>query len=457
MSSKNTETPTITITKADVAEIHFFTVYGYIRSILAITTIAEDIIDLITFFYAKPIVVNLIHNNQIQNILYDILEDSWISIYHKIRVKCKLRCGPVIRLYHKSSQNPLHKLQSLEWNDNELLEVVDNEQLSLLWKSPRITVQMISEFLERLPVSHMEIIWKRHSKGEYIPKNKIPHLLHSLIALCIKFKDSTVPAPSRYHIEPKILPFATIVTERIENLNGMTFDELKNKFPSWLMQSVTGLNMTTKDAKQLLDNIEELIQELQIQSEFEKELLMPLRKVKRIQKEITQSISIDNSSDRQSLLFQSPIITIQMFSEFICRLPVKHKESVWNQYAIGQYIPKKSIFPMLRVFVSLLIRIKDRTEVKPSLEEFKITMYPFVCAIKQKIKNENGMSSDEFYNQLQFWLLEHVSQLTISIDQHKYWMCGFQQMKRVISAFYTETLTILLDKIIVYLTNLQNQ
>jgi len=139
---------------------------------------------------------------------------------------------------------------------------IEKETLSLLWDQPRVTIQMVSEFIERLPLKHKEKIWARHATGHYIAKNKILHTLHSFVALCIKIKDRTAVAPSRHDIEKKLVPFADVIRQRTENANGCSLDEFNNELHFWILEPVSGLVMTSEEQKQWMDEIDQLREEL---------------------------------------------------------------------------------------------------------------------------------------------------------------------------------------------------
>eukprot|EP00484_Ammonia_sp_Unknown_P016924 CAMPEP_0197045870 /NCGR_PEP_ID=MMETSP1384-20130603/21656_1 /TAXON_ID=29189 /ORGANISM="Ammonia sp." /LENGTH=1661 /DNA_ID=CAMNT_0042477547 /DNA_START=48 /DNA_END=5034 /DNA_ORIENTATION=- len=154
------------------------------------------------------------------------------------------------------------QLQNAELKRRVSIAGVEKEALSLLWEQPRVTIQMVSEFIERLPLKHKEKIWARHATGQYIAKNKILHTLHSFVALCIKIKDRTAVAPSRHDIEKRLLPFADVIRQRTENANGMSLDEFNNELHFWILEPVSGLVMTTDEQKQWMEEIDALREEL---------------------------------------------------------------------------------------------------------------------------------------------------------------------------------------------------
>ena len=48
----------------------------------------KDILNIITFYYSKPLIINLINKqmNEIKFILYDPMEDSWNDIQQKVKL-----------------------------------------------------------------------------------------------------------------------------------------------------------------------------------------------------------------------------------------------------------------------------------------------------------------------------------------------------------------------------------
>ena len=80
------------LVKNTFTESAVYTVEGYIRLTLqeiAKSFIPQQIIDLILFFYAKPIIINLKYNDKHDYVLYNTLSDSWRSIIMKISLKFK--------------------------------------------------------------------------------------------------------------------------------------------------------------------------------------------------------------------------------------------------------------------------------------------------------------------------------------------------------------------------------
>ena len=134
-------------------------------------------------------------------------------------------------------------------------DIIPGETSPLLWNSPLITVQMLSEFIERLPLKHKEKIWARHSKGQHIPKNRILDVLYSFITLCIKIK-------SQNDIENTLAPFVDVVDSQTASDNGMCHSEFNNELHFWILEPVDGLSIVNEEHKMWMDEIEALREEL---------------------------------------------------------------------------------------------------------------------------------------------------------------------------------------------------
>merc|ERR1712129_106673 len=90
---------------------------------------------------------------------------------------------------------------------------------------------------------------------------------------------------------------------------------------------------------------------------------------------------------------------------------------------------KTKILHTLHSFVALCIKIKDRTAVAPSRHDIESKLVPFADVIRARTSNANGMSLDEFNNELHFWILEPVSGLIMSTDEQKQWMDEIDQLR----------------------------
>eukprot|EP01084_Bolivina_argentea_P021918 40731_1 len=107
---------------------------------------------------------------------------------------------------------------------------------TLLWPQPPMTVQTMSDFIQRLPFKYKQNIWKRHSQNGYIAEYDILQTLHSFAALCVKLMDRTAAAPCKNDIEPKLKPLNLIIIKHLSNnKNGMTKEEFNSKLHTWIL------------------------------------------------------------------------------------------------------------------------------------------------------------------------------------------------------------------------------
>eukprot|EP01084_Bolivina_argentea_P266823 452736_1 len=112
---------------------------------------------------------------------------------------------------------------------------------TLLWDKSRVTIQIVSVFLEKLSDKQRQKIWEKHATGEYIVKKKLAHTLHTLTCLCIKIKDRSVVVPSRHDIENKLILFTNHIEIRIENKNGMNLQEFNKELYWWILEPVSSI------------------------------------------------------------------------------------------------------------------------------------------------------------------------------------------------------------------------
>lgn len=127
-----------------------------------------------------------------------------------------------------------------------------------MWIEPKVTIQMVSEFIERLPLKHKEKIWSRHCVHNYIPKDKYLNALHSFLALCIKIKDRAATAPSKPEVEARLQPFVDQMTLRTLQNKGMTLEQFNHHLHTWVLEPVAGLVMATEAQLEWQQEIEEL-------------------------------------------------------------------------------------------------------------------------------------------------------------------------------------------------------
>eukprot|EP01084_Bolivina_argentea_P078346 142140_1 len=176
--------------------------------------------------------------------------------------------------------------------------------------------------------------------------------------------------------------------------------------------------------------IQQLEQQLEIQSKELKQIKMERETLKlQLEDAISQ---LNNTHKDQSLhiLYESPRITIQMLSEFIERMPNKHKEKIWSKHSTKQsiFIVKDKILHILYTYLRLLIRSKDKTYTPPLIEDTERILAPLVDIIKQNTENVNGMNIDEFKNEIHFWILEAVNINIVS--EKELWLDEINELRQ---------------------------
>lgn len=113
---------------------------------------------------------------------------------------------------------------------------IEKMDMSLLWEHPRVTIQMLSELIKRLPIFHKERIWAWCCSGNYIKKNKVLKTLHAILRFCIKCKDRTAEPPSVKGIEKKLIPYTDGIRSRILDPHGMSLQEYNEELHSWILE-----------------------------------------------------------------------------------------------------------------------------------------------------------------------------------------------------------------------------
>ena len=118
------------------------------------------------------------------------------------------------------------KLQEVQWENFELKQKLSKkplskQELSLIWTKPRLTIQMVADFIDKLPAKHKEKIWNRHATNNYISNDNIVKCLHSFVALCIKIRDRDATAPSCDQVMDRLLVFAQSIQTKTGNAKGI--------------------------------------------------------------------------------------------------------------------------------------------------------------------------------------------------------------------------------------------
>eukprot|EP01084_Bolivina_argentea_P163147 283857_1 len=130
--------PVVTITKDEIKEKYIYIVQGYARDVQM--EITQDVLDLILFFYAKPIIMNVKSKycSDIKSILFCPLEPEWSSLEAQIFKECNL--DVVLSLSYKYGTITKDNWKMCRWNQKSFLEDVFEVNGFLSGKPPVITI-----------------------------------------------------------------------------------------------------------------------------------------------------------------------------------------------------------------------------------------------------------------------------------------------------------------------------
>eukprot|EP01084_Bolivina_argentea_P166985 289885_1 len=130
-SKSNNLVPIVRITKQQIATDFILTVEGYIRRHKIISINIQNLIDLILFFYAKPIIMNIQFQNQIKYVSFCPINGSWDSICDKIQFIFTLGPWPIYFNKLLKVTHPYYgdigssNCESFRWNEQDLFVLPD--------------------------------------------------------------------------------------------------------------------------------------------------------------------------------------------------------------------------------------------------------------------------------------------------------------------------------------------
>eukprot|EP01084_Bolivina_argentea_P077546 140681_1 len=118
--------PSIVITKERIKAKYTYTVEGYVRIVRnkIMNLICQDVINLILFFYAKPININIKYQSKIKVILIQTLDNDWDTLQNKIWKVF----GPfedyeeLKQLHYKDGTVSKGTWHSCRWDQNDIFE-----------------------------------------------------------------------------------------------------------------------------------------------------------------------------------------------------------------------------------------------------------------------------------------------------------------------------------------------
>ena len=117
------------------------------------------------------------------------------------------------------------------------MTLLQDENETILWNEPLISVTLISEFIQRLPHKHKQNIWNRYANSDgYLKTYNIIQALHSFLTLLIKIKDKSCKPPKRNQIESKLQPLCNVISQKVEDMaNGVSQYEFNNNLHEWIL------------------------------------------------------------------------------------------------------------------------------------------------------------------------------------------------------------------------------
>lgn len=144
---------------------------------------------------------------------------------------------------------------------------IDQEEMSLLstlWENDgmHVTIQSVSQFMQRLPAKFKMKIWEHHCSGDYIANFNILNTLYSFVALYIKIRKPQRLAHFRTDIELNLVPFADVVRQRTVNAKGMTLLEFNEEFHFWILDPVSGFVKTEDKPSRWIKEVDFLREQL---------------------------------------------------------------------------------------------------------------------------------------------------------------------------------------------------
>ena len=125
------------------------------------------------------------------------------------------------------------------WHHKQTKQSRDKQ--ALIWEKPRLNIEQISNFLDKLPEKHKEKMWGRHCMGKYVTIDKVGGLLFSVAALCIKIHDRNADpyeTSEKDALSKRLEPYTKLIESQIQEKDdptGLTRDDFDNSLYEWLL------------------------------------------------------------------------------------------------------------------------------------------------------------------------------------------------------------------------------
>eukprot|EP01084_Bolivina_argentea_P128599 227288_1 len=119
-------------TKSMIKTTYIDTVESYVQIVRVeekiMKVIAQDVIDLILFFYARPIIINVKYLSSIKFVVIDVepVSSTWSSLQNKILSAYGFASGGIMKALRYDDGTLLTKpdFESFEWDKNTVFEAV---------------------------------------------------------------------------------------------------------------------------------------------------------------------------------------------------------------------------------------------------------------------------------------------------------------------------------------------
>ncbi|ETO26750.1 viral A-type inclusion protein [Reticulomyxa filosa] len=160
--------------------------------------------------------------------------------------------------------------------DNKLLNekieslIHHNKRKDILCERPLIHVQLLADFIRALPNKHKEKVYERYSgEKETRPSGQVFNILFSFLAMAIRTQDLNSVTPQRSLYAERLQPYVSyIVDQYLHDGQLMSFDQLINDLPQWLIEVTSDMNSfqqkqieLQKEVTTLRERLEETQQE----------------------------------------------------------------------------------------------------------------------------------------------------------------------------------------------------
>jgi len=145
------------------------------------------------------------------------------------------------------------------------------------------------------------------------------------------------------------------------------------------MTSQPTVSMSRRESLSLQFEYEDLKIKL---TETEIENLKLKRRLSIIMTESYNGVDNNNNNNSAKIPICEPNITMAQVSNFMKRLPSKHKQKLWEKYAVdNNYVPIDNMCTLLHSFIALCIKVQERDAQPPKKEAILDKLLPYQTLI----------------------------------------------------------------------------